>query len=497
MKFIMPLLLLCSAVLALAYASATPVGAAPDEGAHLRYVTYLVENRSLPSLNITERRASHNDPNYEFHQSPLYYVISVPFHQLFQAVGGGGRDAGAAGCRFVSLLAGLCGTWLIWKIGLELYPGRPWLAATAAAISALLPMRLSLMASVGNDTLAEAVGSLALLLMVRAMSGGWSLQRAALLGGVLGLAVLVKQNHILLLPPAMIAVYLACCPSGGSESSPATVRTFFATGFVTVGVFVAVSGWWFARNHLLYGDPLGMRVFNWYFADTPLWQYFRDMGYTFPAYLGRKVFPTTFASFWGAFGHLSPEHPEWFMGFYRRGEIGEPVESVLGLFWPFHDYPPRSWIYALLVFACWIAVAGWVKAYVAWKGASDPAVPVAPEPKGGRIDRRKATRKPAAAPEPHAEEPRPSMLGSARSRAITVLSVHAVFVLAGFLNFNSTYFQAQGRYLFPALAALSLALAGGWLQFARRREAAAGCGIAAAVLSLATYALVAVIQPGF
>ena len=68
---------------------------------------------------------------------------------------------------------------------------------------------------------------------------------------------------------------------------------------------------------------------------------------------------------------------------------------------------------------------------------------------------------------------------------------------AAFLNFNATYFQAQARYLFPSLGLLSLGLAGGWLEWSRRREWLATGVISAGMLVLATYALFGVLVPAF
>ena len=412
--------LILTAALACAYSAFMPLGAAPDEGAHLQYVRVLAHEGRLPALNISQRRASHADPDYESHQAPLYYAICVPFFRVGEAVAGE-TGAGQA-CRAVSILIGLLATWLIWLLAREIAPHRPDWGLTATALAGFLPMRLSVLASVSNDTLAEAASSLALLVMVRAVKGDWGFRQAGILGGALALALLSKQNTFLLFPPALVAVYLAtaggvgntgrqgigsqeqsvepephppdcgpahgisgrehaggwaprepgCGPGGVSaEQAAGEVRRFFATGFVTLGVTLALAGWWFVRNQVLYGDPLGLRVFNWYFADTPLWADFRDrQGMAFGTYLFDKVFPTTFASFWGAFGHLDPQHPEWFMGFYRRPDVPEWARlwmSPLELFWPFHTYPPRSWVYPLLMAAVAASFLGWGRVYLRWR----------------------------------------------------------------------------------------------------------------------------------
>jgi len=182
-----------------------------------------------------------------------------------------------------------------------------------------------------------------------------------------------------------------------------------------------------------------MRVFNWYFEDTTLWADFRQLGWTFGRYLTQLVFPTAFATFWGAFGHL--DRPELFLGAMGKG------------------YPPPSWVYPPLLVLVLVSVAGGLKWYIGWRRAGCP-------------------------PAPGAER-------------LGVSALHAVFVAAAFLNFNATYFQAQARYLFPSLCILSLGLAGGWLEWTRRHEWPATALIGAGMLTLATYALFGVLVPAF
>jgi hypothetical protein len=87
----------------------------------------------------------------------------------------------------------------------------------------------------------------------------------------------------------------------------------------------------------------------------------------------------------------------------------------------------------------------------------------------------------------------------ATQRATWVVFCLCLFlVVAGFLRFNTLFFQAQGRYLSPAMAPIVLLMITGWFVFVpvRRRPAlTAGLGLGMAALSL--YALVGVIAPFF
>lgn len=457
------IILLLSALLAAGYARATPVGAAPDEGAHLEFVRVVAEEHRLPKLDTSQQRSSFADANYEAHQAPLYYVMAAPFYLVGKLIAG--EQGAAAGARLLTLILALCCTWLVWRLARELVPGRQSLALLAAALAALIPMRLAIAGSVTNDTAAEAAATLCLLLMVRGVGAGFSDRGALLLGAALGLALLAKSSAILLLPPAALALFLAArLPSPGLEPAepparragrkradpspeearppvrPDWARRLGRIALLAAVPAVAMAGWWFVRNTILYGDPLGQAVFHWYFADTPKWEGFRAGGVPFSLYLGKLVLPTTHASFWGAFGHL--ERPELFMGAYGRG------------------YPPPSWLYPPLALTLVVALFGGVRWWLRHRVAVT----------GGDLRLH-----PGLAP----------------------LAFHALLVFAAFLNFNTVYFQAQGRYLFPAIGLLALALAGGWLEWSRRRETAAAWAIIGLLLVLALYALVGVVGPAF
>jgi hypothetical protein len=88
---------------------------------------------------------------------------------------------------------------------------------------------------------------------------------------------------------------------------------------------------------------------------------------------------------------------------------------------------------------------------------------------------------------------------SGAERAIWgLLAVTWLLVVAAFLRFNTAFFQAQGRYLFPAMAPIALLFTLGLQSLgpARWRPRVA-LGTAAAMLLLALYALFGCIIPAF
>src|SRR5262249_28116541 len=92
----------------------------------------------------------------------------------------------------------------------------------------------------------------------------------------------------------------------------------------------------------------------------------------------------------------------------------------------------------------------------------------------------------------------PALAPALSRQGAWLLGLYTLFVLASFLRFNMEYFQAQGRYLFPALGPIAIAFAGGWLGWFRGRSARFGA-LALAMLmgTLALYVLLGVIRPNF
>ena len=78
------------------------------------------------------------------------------------------------------------------------------------------------------------------------------------------------------------------------------------------------------------------------------------------------------------------------------------------------------------------------------------------------------------------------------------MSLAAFLVLAAFLRFNTEFFQAQGRYLFPAMGPIALGFSGGWLAWwPPRRRGIAAALLLIGMLALSLFALRGTLVPAF
>jgi 4-amino-4-deoxy-L-arabinose transferase-like glycosyltransferase len=319
-------LLLLFLSLGLVYSVATPLFEAPDEAWHYAYIRYLVEHRALPPLTGTDSGAYQ-----EVAQPPLYYAVAalasgwVPDQDLtdlmwhnpgFGYQAGGtindnknmlihterewfpwrGAVLGVRLARFVSLAFGLLTVIATWGLGREGFSQQPAWGLGVAAVVACTPQFLFISGVVSNDSAAAALSTAALWAIARVVNRGPTLRTSLATGVLIGLAALTKTSCLLLGPLAVIGQISAPRPRERKAS-----RVLGHLSLVTVAA-VAVGGWWYVRNVIMYRDPLALYVH----LGTP-W------GRATPLSIRSLVaqLPRLYRSFWGAFGWGHVEFPSW------------------------------------------------------------------------------------------------------------------------------------------------------------------------------------------
>jgi|GEM_PF-646772 len=137
----------------------------------------------------------------------------------------------------------------------KLFPDYPGLWIGAAVVAGLNPQFLAQSASITNDTLHNALFSLALLAMVSTLKTHGNWRCWAGIGALVGLAALTKQTALLLFAPAGISlIYNA----RQEREQRFAWRTFLLCGSAFGLASILVGGWWYLRNGFLYADPLGL-----------------------------------------------------------------------------------------------------------------------------------------------------------------------------------------------------------------------------------------------
>lgn len=273
-------LLLAFVSLATLYNVANPIFEAPDELWHFRFVRNLATGQGLPVL---QEDPEQNPAGQEGGQPPLYYALtavaifwidssdidSVSVASAYRRGLGKGPNVvvhtsredfpyqGTAlavhVARAVSTLIGAGTVLLVYLLALEVLKGRRRLALWAAGLIASIPQFLFLSASVSNDNLVTLISALALLLCLRLLRGGLGRTGFVVLAVLVGIAPLAKVSGLAV--ATLVAVALVLEALRNRRPLPVFPVAMLAAALV---VF---SGWWFARNWGLYGDPTGMTKF--------------------------------------------------------------------------------------------------------------------------------------------------------------------------------------------------------------------------------------------
>jgi hypothetical protein len=250
---------------------------------------------------------------YESWQPPLYYTLAAVVFKLT------GRLSDAQQFLALRLLSVVLGALLLLvaeRIVRTVFPADDLLALSTVAFVAFLPMHLTMIAAVNNDTTAELVLALIVWVALRRLSGRSDERHYALVGGLLlGLALLTKTT---IYAPA-IGVLIGAevgrwWLARRNPFSPRKRVSLGENGFLK-GLFLVaflISAWWFARNALTYG---GLDVFGWGRHDQVVVgqpravEWIARFGWR---WVVQQFVVTSFKSFWGVFGWMGVPMPQHF-----------------------------------------------------------------------------------------------------------------------------------------------------------------------------------------
>lgn len=268
-----------------------PLFEGPDEDDHFRYAKYLADRRALPVQLFQQGGGAAGHQGW---QPPLYYALAAlvispvdtsDYERRLQRNPAAALTGDLACCgrnnyfhldaenfpyqrttlavhlaRGVTILFGLVCVYAVFALTLTLFPARNYLALATTAIATLNPSFLYSSALVSNDVPLVALGTLALLVMAKLMTGQWQAnwKSFAVLGLLLALALLIKTTTLALIPLAYLVVVRHVWESRANNP----VRSFLSFSLAYVAPLVILTGWYFVRNQLVYGDPLAYALIN-------------------------------------------------------------------------------------------------------------------------------------------------------------------------------------------------------------------------------------------
>jgi hypothetical protein len=192
--------------------------------------------------------------NWESQHPPMYYALLAPVWAVSK---GWSIYAQLVLLRAVSYLFAWSGlviaTFSIAR-GSPAWPKVPLLIVGPALWPVLFPMWFPEMARLGNDSLVLFLLSVAWVVTRKAFEQRGKTYHFALLGGVCGLGLLTKAT---LLPfVAALGLFLTWrtwCARGDAAAVRASASRLAVFALVTI----AVAGWWYANNLIVYGNIVG------------------------------------------------------------------------------------------------------------------------------------------------------------------------------------------------------------------------------------------------
>ena len=235
-----------------------PVRVGFDDEHHLKYIEYIMLNRSLPLAK----------EGWEMFQPPLYYSVSA---LLLQSLGISAKsEAAVVVLRMLGCVAGLTQFAFLFGSIRLLFPDRPRCQWFGLIIAALLPTPLYLCHFVSNEMPAAALGSGAIYFTLRILRQDDSRLRPYIaLGIFLGAALLTKFSSVVAVP-----VVLTVLAARSIHKRQTGAQTSFLNIGVAAAICLAVCGWHYVRVWKHFGNPF---IGNWDPATGFVW--WQDPGY--------------------------------------------------------------------------------------------------------------------------------------------------------------------------------------------------------------------------
>jgi hypothetical protein len=229
-------ILLVGALLRISMAATYNVRLGFDFNGHWPYLAYIAQYLRLPPLDWTAAT----------YHPPLYYFLAAMALRL-------GLGLGALG--WLAALLGVGRLAVVW-VGLERWLPESRLArCVALATAAVLPVGVQLDGMVSNETLSTLLCALAIVGMPAAVEGARTgrVKPFAWLALWLGLALITKISATALIAALVLALALEIrrAPEPWRRALRVRLRPIAIGG----AIVVALSGWFFARNQILYGQP--------------------------------------------------------------------------------------------------------------------------------------------------------------------------------------------------------------------------------------------------
>ncbi|MGI6209490.1 MAG: ArnT family glycosyltransferase, partial [Anaerolineae bacterium] len=190
--------------------------------------------------------------------------------------------------RLLSVALGTASVGFTIAIARLAFPKHPWAAVAAGGFMAFCPQFLFMSGVVNNDNLLILAATVSVWQTLRILRRPTQTRLWAGLGVWLGIAILAKPHGAAVLGTCGIALLWHLRATLGW-------RPFARRALVSALPIAGITLWWFVRNQVVYGDPLGVGVY-----ESIYWMNLRTAPLDLDAIWAMVT--VQFQTFWAAFG---------------------------------------------------------------------------------------------------------------------------------------------------------------------------------------------------
>ncbi len=302
----------------------------PDEMSHFEYIRHLYETQTLPVYGETYYIYNTNLLNAHALIPPLYYLLGVP---LLASAADQNLETQVVVVRILSLLIGTGIVTIAYLLGRMLVPARPHFALVFAALVGFNPRFTYMSAAINSDNLVNLIAAALLLTLIYGIKQQSPTRRwMVTMGSLMGLGLITKQTiAVVIIASGVMILWLVW-----QQPKAQRVKTFVTMAVWMGSSMLLISGWFFVRNWLVYGDLTGLSLIGsqdssytpypyTHFSDSFLEMLFATSPLVIP------FFPTMFRSFWEYFDHVSIKVPQPIFWLFFVLTIGGGVGTLLWL----------------------------------------------------------------------------------------------------------------------------------------------------------------------
>ncbi len=248
---------------ALLWAELTPFGSGPDENAHFQMDWFVASHHALPIFDVSP------DIQHTICDGPGNCYASYASQPIGSPIAGGlvmnvvnivtgiPLDDLRLPTRSVSLLSYVVYVTFLYHCCKAVLLDR-MVRLTALVLGTFIPQVVYVGSYTNDDSLGMAAGSVALYLSILTLRDGLDRRKAIVAGVIFGLLGLTKINYY-----CIALVFVACL-----VAHYLLRRTMIHFGhyvrllLLSVGVGFIIWGWWAIRQQIIYGDPLGLKIWS-------------------------------------------------------------------------------------------------------------------------------------------------------------------------------------------------------------------------------------------